>query len=108
MAHVATMCKPGIQSYSHFAGSLSLPDITTLTVHSLILDLKLIFRKDSNRQVCRVFLKANTERQGCPANVGDLDIYKISKIEAFFHMPKKIAKSEKKLDPVPHPMSYEN
>ena len=48
----------------------SLPDVTTLTVHLLILDLKLIFRKDSNRQVCRVFLKANTERQGCPANVG--------------------------------------
>ena len=62
---------PWMNFQRHVLGSsLVTPDVTTLTVHMVILDLKFIFRKDSNRQVCRVFLKANTERQGCPANVG--------------------------------------
>jgi hypothetical protein len=38
---------------------------------------------------------------------GHLDIYKISKIEAFFHMLKKIAKKKEFFfAPVLHPLSY--
>ena len=66
-----TQCaKPEFKATATMVAPWSLPDVTTLTVHSLILNLKLIFRKDSNRQVCRVFFESKYRKTGLSCKRG--------------------------------------
>ena len=62
--------KPEFKATATMVAPWSLPDVTTLTVHSLILNLKLIFRKDSNRQVCRVFFESKYRKTGLSCKRG--------------------------------------